>query len=86
MTNRLVKSQSARKGSEKTMANPALAYLRQLIGDTWLDTDVFGDHRRTIVEIRDELATRCKKTGTVLSEWVQKFRLASMQTLLSPEA
>lgn len=25
------------------MANPELAYLRQLMGDTWVDTNVFGD-------------------------------------------
>jgi predicted RNase H-like nuclease len=38
------------------------------------------------VELSNELATRCNKTDRVPSEWVRKFRLAAMQTLLPPEA
>ncbi len=36
------------------------------------------------VEIRDELATRCKKTGRVPSEWVQKFHLAAISQSDTP--
>ena len=53
-----------------------------MVGDLQTGYIVVPDN----VEIRDELATRCKKTGRAPSEWVQKFRLAAMQTLLSPEA
>ena len=53
-----------------------------MVGDLQTGYIVVPDN----VEIRDELATRCKKTGRVPSEWVRKFRLAAMQTLLSPEA
>lgn len=53
-----------------------------MVGDLQTGYIVVPDN----VEIRDELSTRCKKTGRAPSEWVQKFRLAAMQTLLSPEA
>jgi len=53
-----------------------------MVGDLQTGYIVVPDN----VELSDELATRCKKTGRVPLEWVQKFRLAAMQTLLSPEA
>ena len=52
-----------------------------MVGDLQTGYIVVPDN----VELSDELATRCKKTGRVPSEWVQKFRLAAMQTLLSPK-
>jgi len=53
-----------------------------MVGDLQTGYIVVPDN----VELSDELATRCKKTGRVPSEWVQKFRLAAMQTLLSTKA
>ena len=53
-----------------------------MVGDLQTGYIVVPDN----VQLSDELATRCNKTDRVPSEWVRKFRLAAMQTLLSPEA
>jgi predicted RNase H-like nuclease len=53
-----------------------------MVGDLQTGYIVVPDN----VELSNELATRCNKTDRVPSEWVRTFRLAAMQTLLSPEA
>jgi predicted RNase H-like nuclease len=53
-----------------------------MVGDLQTGYIVVPDN----VQLSDELATRCNKTDRVPSEWVQKFRLAAMQTLLATKA